>query len=177
MHQIKLFVEILVFGISLSFINGQEIARGDTSIVTNIREITSSIYQNSTDIHWINTKKQFSGEESFGTYITAYHLNNLFNRIITTSTFEEGTLSSEWYFDGDKLIYVYQTFEYFQESKETPLWKNFKGIGAWESRFYLIDERIHYEKHRGRKADPIKNNDLVKQGRLLQEFVIKDAAR
>ncbi|MDY7394246.1 hypothetical protein UMM65_03265 [Aureibaculum sp. 2210JD6-5] len=89
--------------------------------------------------------------QTHATNIIAHSNKSNINRVIATSTTYKGQLSTEWYFLNDKLIFAFESFEYFNKSDSQTDWNNFKGFEAWESRYYFVNDFIKYQKHKGGK--------------------------
>ncbi len=142
-----------IFFLVASFsVQGQEFIFGDSSVVSRIKEKTSQIYENKDKTQFFLSKKKLQKKKTFGTSIIAHSKEGLFNRIITFNSDQNGQLATEWYFWKTQLIYVYQSYEFYQEAKKKSSWKNFKNLWAWESRYYFEDETLKFQKHKGKSA-------------------------
>ncbi|MEO9483794.1 MAG: hypothetical protein ABJG47_10130 [Ekhidna sp.] len=144
----------LIFGLMLMpalCLQGQELTSGDATVVDRIKKTTSFIYENKDETFFFLTNTQLEAANTHGTSLTAHLRDGFINRAITISLTSNGQLSSEFYFDDQQLIYVYQTFEFFAEAPSRSKWKNFKGISGWESRYYFINEELNFQKHLGKE--------------------------
>ena len=139
----------LIFLLVTSRGNAQDISSGDSLASEEIKSRTSFIYSNYDKVHFILTKKKFQGT-TLGSNIYAYTKNDSLTRIVVISTTQKGIASTEYYFEKNSLIYVYRTFEYFQEITQHGPWRNFKGFFGWESRFYFLNNVLKYQYHSGR---------------------------
>lgn len=154
---------------------GQEIVTGDSTVVDEIKRRTSEIYENRDRTDFFLTKKPLRQMKIYGTEIIVHSNKGAVNRIIAKSTTKRGQLSTEWYFTNDELIYAYESFEYFNEYKGTKGWKNFKGLQAWEGRYYFVDQSIKYQKHKGRKPNQ-KGHEVIaiqKDGKAILEYIVQ----
>lgn len=141
---------ILIFFHSCFFLSyAQEIAVGDSSVVSSIQRKTSFIYDSKDSTMFLLTKQSLQKIKSCGTSIVVYLKNNSINQIVTSATTLQGILSAEYYFDQEQLIFSYLSFEYFDEVKTIVTRKNFKGARSWESRYYFSNEQIQYQTHSG----------------------------
>ncbi len=152
---------------------GQSITVGDSLVIPSIKKVTSEIYKNADKTHFYLTKEQLRNRLATSTTITAKTFKEKINRIIAVSTVEEGMLSTEWYFDEGKVIYVYETLEYFENEKNPQAtYKNFKDITAKEVRYYFVNEELKCQKYIGTEAS---NSNEVKQiledGKAIYNFV------
>lgn len=163
---------LLFFTFSLA---SQEITFGNFSAMKKVKTKTSFIYENKDATKYYLTKKQLFHTNTKGINITIHSLNGEINRIITVSITKNGFLSSEWYFSNAKLIFSYQSFEYFDEIKNKSTWRNFKGNLGWESRFYFVDEKLTYHKHKGRKKREIylSVNKVANDAKSVYNFCAK----
>lgn len=150
-------------------INGQELLIGDSTIVEAIKKQTSKIYNEKDKTIFILTKRQLRSIKTYGTNIIAHSKNDTINRVVAISMTKKGQLSTEWYFTKNKLIYVYESFEFFEDKKEMSNWKNFKGFCAWESRYYFVDNQMKYQKHQGKNKN--NKNNVLKDGRALLNYI------
>ncbi len=154
---------------------GQELVIGDSTVVDAIKKNTSKIYNDKDKTFFYLTKKCLRQVKTYGMSITAHSKNDTINRIISISMTKNGQLSTEWYFWENKLIYAYESFEFFVEQKKNGKWKNFKDLYAWESRYYFINETLQYQKHKG-KNDAINKdevNDVLKDGNRVKDYIIQ----
>lgn len=130
----------------------QELAIRDTVIVNDINKRASFIYDNNDSALFFLTKTAFKGQPFFAAEITCYLKNKIPNRIVVVYTIDSGKLAREFYLENHKLIFCYETMEYFDKYARKKKWKNFKNLPAYESRYYFADEKIVYQKHRGLDA-------------------------
>ncbi len=146
---------------------------GDSLIVAKVKAKTSMIFDNKDKTSFYLTKKRFHKEKTYGTNIIAHSKNGNFNRIIAITTTKKGILSAEYYYENTKLIYIYQTFEYFNKYKDQARWKNFKGLPAWENKYYISENKIIYQKQKGldiiKKAKKL--NEKIREGYFFYQYV------
>lgn len=156
--------------------NAQELIVGDSTVVKNIKSKTSKIYENKDKTSFYLTNKRLRKIKTFGTNIIANFKNDTINRIVSISMTKNGQLATEWYYWNNKLVYVYESFEFFEESKKKSSWKNFKNFYAWESRYYLVDEKLKYQKHKG-KRNPTNSsqiNQIIKDGNNIRNYIVNN---
>ena len=170
----KRIVHIVFLGFSLcTYLKGQELSFGSESVVDQVKEKTSWIYENKDETHFFLTRQRLQKSAVYGLNITAHSLENKVNRLITVGTTKDGQLSTEWYFHAGQLIFVYQVFEFFDESKKKDSWKNFKGLYGWESRYYFVNGKLKYHKHKGRNDIDwqFKEGGILKAARSILNYV------
>lgn len=74
-----------------------------------------------------------------GIEITAGFVENAPRRILINAWTDKGKYAAEYYYRGDQLLFVYDTFEYYEDAAPPQPWRNFKGLPAWERRTYFKD--------------------------------------
>lgn len=165
-----IFAFLLIFSFNL---HGQELFLGDSTGVYLIKQKTSAIYDDKDKTQFLLTKKQLRQTKTFGTSLIVHSKNDTINRVITISMTKKGQLSTEWYFSNQQLIYVYESFEFFNENKNEYTWKNFKGLTAWESRYYFINKQLKYHKHKGLKKIEAKKKEnlLLKESKSILNYI------
>lgn len=152
---------IILLSTNVYLVKGQTVTQGDSTVVDKIKVKTSWIYENKDKTSFLLTSRQLLEEKTNGISVTEHSKNGTINRIIAISFTDLGQLSAEWYFDDKKLIYSYQTFEFFNESEHLGQWKNFKGLWAWGSRYYFENEELKYYKVKGRAENHVVNEDTI----------------
>jgi len=162
---------LFVLSLSILKVNAQEQKIGDSTVVDDIKKITSKIYDNKDKTHFFLTKSSLRQMKTFSTNITAYSKEKAINRIVAFSTLKSGILATEWYFQNNTLVYVYESFEYFDENKPKDGWKNFKGLYAWENRYYFVDEEVKYQKLKGIKSKKRTPNDVLIEGKKMLTYI------
>ena len=128
---------------------GQGLMAGDSSIVKVTQPKLSAIYDTKDTTLFFLTKRSFIDQPVCAANIVCYIKNDTPNRIVVNYTLDDGILSKEFWIDEGKLIFCYITEEYFDGYAKKAGWKNFKHLQAYESRYYLDNEKIVYEKHHG----------------------------
>lgn len=130
--------------------DGQELTFGDVKVVEEIKKKTSAIYESSDQTSFFLTSQKLIPQVTNGLSIVAYRANGKVIRVITSHMTADGQSSIEWYYDQGKLIFVYDVFEFFNESPNKGTWKNFKDLYSRESRYYFSHQKLGYHKHIGR---------------------------
>ena len=175
----KNIILLTIFTFIVSGVKGQEVVFGDSTIVDKIKAKTSWIYSNKDKTYFLLTNQQLQEKYANGTSITAHSKRDTINRIITISYTEEGQLSAEWYYFGNKLIFAYQSFEYFNETEHKSDWKNFKGLWGWESRYYFTNEKLKYHKHIGRQnmEEEFNANAILNDAKKILNYTIEQTKK
>lgn len=156
----------------------QEQNFGNPDVVQGIKDITSWIYENEDQTHFMLSRTKLLDELVTGTNITAYSKDGIINRVVTSGFTDQGQLSTEWYYSEGKIIFIYQVFEYFEEDQNENSWKNFKGLWGWESRYYFVNEQLEYHRHRGRNDIDVayNGNDILSKAKGILAYVKKRAS-
>lgn len=178
---VSIFLTMLVLSCTVSTTNLEEVSTteelylGDSTRIPGIKKLVSEIYGNSDSLIFDLTNEQLREIRTFGTSLRGHFANNSINRIIATSTTANGQLSTEWYFINNQVIYVYETFEYFNEIAKPYQWTNFKGLKGWESRYYITDNQIVCQRHIGLTRQMIaeSKNRIIKEGMTALNHLIK----
>jgi hypothetical protein len=87
-----------------------------------------------------------------GMELTGTRAGQGFSRIVAFVWTKEGKYGVEYYFDGNKLLLVFETFEYFDTTAPKQAWRNFKGIPGWSRRTYFQGAAIVYAEAQGADA-------------------------
>ena len=73
-------------------------------------------------------------------------------RVVAMAFTKQGKYGAEYYMRDGNLLFVYETFEYFEESAPVKAWQDFKHIVAWERRSYFRNALVAYGVSRGMGA-------------------------
>ena len=130
-----------------------KVVHGDSTLKTVITPQTRAIYEQGGTSHFLMTQKNLLGlKEAYATEVRAIQSDGRVNRVIASAWTKQGRYSAEYYLSDNRLLLMYETFEYFTETAAQPAWRNFKGFAAWERRSYFDDGRIGYAETRGHPA-------------------------
>lgn len=146
---------------------------GDTTVVVPIEKIASRIYKNADTTIVLITKKNFIKIPSTGTSITSFAKNKIIDRIVIVSTTADGVFAEEYYIDKGELVFVFQSFEYFNEVQvDNP--RNFRGMKFWECRYYLEGEKVLCETFTGKKETALNYSakELIEQGKKIKAYLV-----
>ncbi len=158
-----------------TFLYAQEIAVGDERSSHKVKEKVSVIYETKDKTQFFMTSQNFQSSQTYGTEVIAYSLEGKYNRVVTKGFTEDGQLATEWFFDNDRLIFVFEVFEFFEEKGLKGQWENFKGIASWESRYYFNKDYLAYHKHKGREniTRQFNEKELIGLSKELLDFLSK----
>ncbi|MBO3700470.1 hypothetical protein [Roseivirga sp. E12] len=173
----KRLILILIFTLPMaSFISAQELKFGNEDLSKVIKEKVSAIYETKGNTQFFMTSESFQSTKTLGTEIIAYSSQGIYNRVITKGFSKNGLMATEWFFEENKLIFVFEVFEYFEESNKKSNWRNFKGISSWEGRYYFHNDELVFYKHTGREsiAENFNGKRLVQLSKQLKEFLTKN---
>ncbi len=173
----KAFILFLtLWGVLLSSNNfGQEISFGDKNVQDAVKKKVSEIYENKDKTQFFLTQKSFQPKSTCGTEITAYSKGGEYNRLVTKSCGKNGKHAAEYYFDEGNLIFAYIVFEYFDEKTRNDMWKNFKGLASWESRYYFANNNLKFHRHKGKNDITAKENgEKIKKAAYAVLKFVKD---
>ena len=148
--KIGLFSVSVILFLGVPIIFAQEKSFGDESVKNQIKKKTTDIYKNHDKIKFFLIKNLPRIKTTCGIEITAFSEKNKINRLVAKTCRKQGKQATEFYFEQEKLMYVYKVFEVFEGKATLGLWKNFKGLLGWESRFYFVNQRLKFHSHKGR---------------------------
>lgn len=143
---------------------------GDSTVVPAIAH-RSQVAYDSTGGRWggfVLTKKNLTGlAGAYGTDIRVAYLHGAPARLVLEQWTPEGKYGAEYYLSDGEPYLVFATLERYQEATGDP-WHNFKGLGGWEQRIYLVGGDIRYVETQGTSA-PTPSTEGVRAvvGRLL----------
>ena len=94
-------------------------------------------------------------EAARGTEATGVVVEGTVGRIVASVWTKSGKYSVEYYRTSQALLFVYETFVYFEEEAPRGAWRNFMGQAAWERRTYFDDRQsVGFAEARGPNAPP-----------------------
>lgn len=118
---------------------------GDASVKVRLAPLTRVIYSMEGDwVFLLSSDSPLASRAAFATELQGKFVGNQMRNFIATEWRPAGKYSAEYYFDENNLIYVYETFEYYEEVSPEDAWRNFKGHAAWERRSYFVNGKIGY---------------------------------
>lgn len=127
---------------------GQPVSTADTAVVNAIKAETARIYEAGSSPAFYLTGRQLQPYKSSGLSLIVYRNDDTVTRVISTCFTRQGQLSTEYYFSNQKIIFIYQAFEYFDTHSAKGRWTNFKGLRGWECRLYYSGEQlVHHEQN------------------------------
>jgi hypothetical protein len=140
---------------------------GDSTLRRSIDQRTHQLYDSlDKRIHRLVRGNPLGIPRARGSELTAQWTREGagFGRIVASGWTPTGKFGSEYYFDGGSLLFVYETFEYFE---------NVRGKASWERRIYLRDGTIVYSE--GQRVQPLSSDAdakrlLANAQRLLHSF-------
>lgn len=130
----------------------------DPSLRTTVDAQTKAIYDAASGpdtqrIFLITRGNPMSVKGARDTEVTGTMVEGEISRIVAAAWTEEGKYSVEFYRAEKKLLMVYETFTFFEESSPLGAWRNFMGLAAWERRAYFDSrQEIGYAEARGTQA-------------------------
>lgn len=168
-------MKILAFFVSLvilvsGHIKAQEITYSDSVTVEEVKAKTRLIYDTRDHTDFVVTRKKLHISITSGLNIIAHSYQGTINRIITSGYTKDGLLSTEWYFSEGKLIHVYQTLEFFEESETKSNWKNFKNLWSAEIRLYFKNNELVFHSSKGVEYN-INEQGWLDEAALLLSFL------
>jgi len=141
---------------------------GDREVEGMIQTQTREIYGKETAKVFLMTSDDVLGlGGSRGTELEGSLVGPDLVRVVATAFTKRGKYGAEYYMRDGKLLFVYETFEYFAKNAPAGAWQNFRHIAAWERRSYFWNGVIAYGSSRGEGAPEPGNNakKLHDQGR------------
>jgi hypothetical protein len=138
---------------------------GDPSLKEAILEETREFYGKETAKTFLLTNDnvlEVDGANS--TELERSLVTGAFVRIVAFISTGRGKYGVEYYLRNGRLVFVYETFEYFAKNAPAGAWQNFRHIAAWERRSYFRARVVAYSAAIGKGA-PEPGGD----GKRLQE--------
>lgn len=133
---------------------------GDPSLAPKVEARTRSIYDagsrpETSRRFLFATDNLLAVPEAVGTEASATS-GPAGDRLVATVWSKTGKYSVEYYRAPEgRLLFVYETFVYFNDTAPADAWRNFMSLGAWERRTYFDDSQaIGYATSRGKHAPP-----------------------
>jgi len=126
---------------------------GDPSVKETILEETREFYGKETAKAFLLTDDDvFEVNGSNTTEIEGSLVGANFVRIVASVSTKRGKYGVEYYLRDGRLVFVYETFEYFAKSAPAGAWENFRHIAAWERRSYFRTGVVAYSAAIGKGA-------------------------
>ena len=113
------------------------------------------------------------------TEIQARFLKGSAARVIAGTWGAAGRYGVEFYFQGDSLLFTYESFEYIAEAAPAGQWQNFKRLPAWERRVFWNGRVATFSETSGCPAllSPGERDRLLLSARTLREMMRNRAPR
>jgi len=126
---------------------------GDSAAESAVLAQTRESYGKNTAQVFLMTSNNVLGLDSpLGTELQGQLVGSDLVRVVATAFTKQGKYAAEYYMRNGNLLFVYETFEYFQERAPAGAWHNFKHIAAWERRSYFRNGSVAYGASRGKGA-------------------------
>lgn len=171
-HTEKIIVPFCILLTCLSAA-AQEASVGDSSVVSGISAYLRSVYDTQDTTFEFVTNKQFKKIKTTGSKIRVEKKKGQILRIAIISFVSKGDFAEEYWFKDDQLVFVYQTFSYFEEVPSLTKAINFTGSRFWETRYYLEAEKLKFQKSTGTKEKELTyaEADLLNQKEKLLKYL------
>lgn len=122
-----------------------KVVYGDASVKASVAPLTRVIYSMEGDwVFMLSRDSPLAFKEGFAIDLQGKVVGNQIRQLVTSEWRPAGRYSAEYYFDENNLIYVDETFEYYEEASPEDAWRNFKGLAAWERRSYFENGKIGF---------------------------------
>jgi hypothetical protein len=107
------------------------------------------------------------------TEIQATYLNGAVARVVAGTWGAAGKYGVEFYYQGDSLLFSFDTFEYIAEAAPPRQWQNFKRLPAWERRVYWNGPAAAFVETSGSPARlaPGERERLLRSAGTLRELM------
>lgn len=129
---------------------------GDAAVKAEIEPLTREIYDRSPmSLDWVIalTRDDVLGlPGGFATEISGKRLNGDFARILVTGWARNGKYAGEYYRRGGTLLFVFESFESFDELAKPGAARNFRKLATWERRSWYREGRLVYSESAGMDA-------------------------
>lgn len=144
---------------------------GDSAAVLRIDGQTRAIYDQVQSWRFLFTPKNLLREPgALGTEVQVGPREGEPVRIIAGGWTPLGKFGAEYYRVNGQLVFVYQSFEWFQRPTIAG-WRNFKGNPGWERRTYLDDGKVVYTEANGPAPAPDASGLIDTAARIVAELV------
>ena len=134
---------------------------GDPSLREPVERRTHAIYEaasrsESPHTFLLTTANLLLVADASGTEATGVIAGSAGRRNVATVWSKKGKYSVEYYHSEEgALLFVYETFVYFDERAPRGAWRNFMGLAGWERRSYFDGQpAVGYSESRGKDAPP-----------------------
>ena len=126
---------------------------GDSAVERAILAQTREFYGKATAQLFLMTSENVLGLDGpLGTEMHGELVGSDLVRVVAMAFTKQGKYAAEYYMRDGNLMFVYETFEYFQENAPAKAWQDFKHIAAWERRSYFRNGLVAYGATRGEGA-------------------------
>jgi hypothetical protein len=160
----------LAGGASLAGAQAAESYEGDSAAVARIDAQTRAVYDQVQSWRFLLTSKNLTQEPgAVGTEIQAGPREGEPVRTIAGGWTPQGKFGAEYYRVNGQLVFVYESFEGFQD-RGTMRWRNFKGNPGWERRTYLENGKVVYTEANGPSPAPDVTRLIATMERLVAEL-------
>ena len=107
------------------------------------------------------------------TEIQAMRWNGAVVRVIAGTWGSAGRYAVEFYFQGDTLLFTYESFEFIAEAAPPGQWQNFRKLPAWERRVYWRDRAAAFVEASGCPArmDPGETARLLRSAASVKTMM------
>lgn len=113
------------------------------------------------------------------TEIQATFLRGNVARVVAGTWGSAGKYGVEFYFQGDSLLFSYESFEYIAETAPVGQWQNFRRLPAWERRVFWRGRAAAFSETSGCPAllTPGERERLLLSAQTLREMMRSRAPR
>ncbi len=113
------------------------------------------------------------------TEIQATFLRGNVARVVAGTWGSAGKYGVEFYFQGDSLLFSYESFEYIAETAPVGQWQNFRRLPAWERRVFWKGRAAAFSETSGCPAllTPGERERLLLSAQTLREMMRSRAPR
>jgi hypothetical protein len=129
--------------------NGQEAAPqrafGDPTLAAALGARMEALYEAAGDWRYVLTRRNpLELPGAAGTEVRGAYIDNRPTRVLASTWMADGVYSVEYLVGPEGLLFVFETFEYFEEDAPEGAWRNARGLAAWERRSYWRNEEVGY---------------------------------
>jgi len=133
---------------------------GDASLRDSIAARCPAIYEavnkpGTKRVFVLTRRNPMSIPGAIGAEATGEIVDGVLNRIVASASSKRGKYSVEYYLTKDGLLFVYESFAFFEDTSPRAAWRNWMGLAGWERRSYFgADHNIVYAETIGGGPQP-----------------------
>jgi hypothetical protein len=110
---------------------------GDSTLATEIGRELRTIYDSARPGQALLGENLLGINGGFGTEVRGFVVDGRLSRVIAEVWTDAGKYAAEYFFTGDALLFVFETYSYKEGAPASTTSRNFWGVRSWERRSYF----------------------------------------